>query len=243
VISIFKVRRISLYYFPIKRRRHHPQLIILDMQTDLFEPTPGGHDLPRVDFNFLPKDGSATYIPNVFNPNSCSTLFASLRATLDWQQDQLFMFGKLITTKREVAWVGDEGCSYTYSGVKKFPQAWTPELLHIKHVAEALAHHAFNSCLLNLYHDGDQGMGWHSDDEVELEQSAPIASVSLGGARKFSFKHKFEKLGASVVLENGNVLLMQAPTQNFWQHSLTKTKRVVPPRINLTFRAIRQEQQ
>jgi hypothetical protein len=92
-------------------------------------------------------------------------------------------------------------------------------------------------------HDGDQGMGWHSDDEIELEQSAPIASVSLGGGRKFSFKHKLEKLGASVVLENGSVLVMHAPTQHFWHHSLTKTKRVVLPRINLTFRAIRQEQQ
>ena len=108
---------------------------------------------------------------------------------------------------------------------------------------EALAHHTFNSYLLNLYHDGAQGMGWHSDDEVELETNAPIASISFGGERKFSFKHKFEKLGVSVVLENGSVLLMHAPTQDFWQHSLTKTKRLVPPRINLTFRAIRQEQQ
>ena len=213
-----------------------------DMQTDLFEPTPTELALPKVVANFLPKDGSTTYIPKVFELDSCLTLFTSLRATLAWQQDQLLMFGKLITTKREVAWVGDAGCSYTYSGVKKFPQAWTPELLRIKETVEALAHCHFNSCLLNLYHDGDQGMGWHSDDEIELEQSAPIASVSFGGERKFSFKHKFEKLSASVVLENGSVLLMHAPTQNFWQHSLTKTKRVVAPRINLTFRAIRQGQ-
>lgn len=213
------------------------------MQTDLFEPTPSEHHSATAVVNLLAKDGSAAYMPKVFDPTSCSTLFASLRTTLDWQQDQLFMFGKLVTTKREVAWVGDAGCSYTYSGVKKFPQAWTPELLRIKHTAEALAHHTFNSCLLNLYHDGAQGMGWHSDDEIELEQNAPIASVSFGGERKFSFKHKFEKLGASVVLENGSVLLMHAPTQHFWQHSLTKTKRSVLPRINLTFRAIRQEPQ
>ncbi len=213
------------------------------MQTDLFEPTPSGHHSATAVVNLLAKDGSAAYIPKVFDPTSCSTLFASLRTTLDWQQDQLFMFGKLVTTKREVAWVGDAGCSYTYSGVKKFPQAWTPELLRIKHTAEALAHHTFNSCLLNLYHDGAQGMGWHSDDEIELEQNAPIASISFGGERKFSFKHKFEKIGASVLLENGSVLLMHAPTQHFWQHSLTKTKRSVLPRINLTFRAIRQEPQ
>jgi len=216
---------------------------MIGMQTDLFEPTPTELDLPKVALNLLPKDGSVTYISNVFDSNSCSTLFASLRASVNWQQDQLFMFGKLITTKREVAWVGDAGCSYTYSGVKKFPLAWTPELLRIKQAAEALANHTFNSCLLNLYHDGDQGMGWHSDDEIELEQNAPIASVSFGGERKFSFKHKFEKLGTSIVLENGSVLLMHAPTQHFWQHSLTKTKRSVLPRINLTFRAIRQEQQ
>ncbi len=213
------------------------------MQIHLFEPTKADGDSPSATINLLPKDGAATYFPKVFDPQSCLSLFNGLRTALNWQQDQLFMFGKLITTKREVAWVGDAGCSYTYSGVKKFPQAWTPELLHIKHTAEGLANHTFNSCLLNLYHDGDQGMGWHSDDEVELKQSAPIASVSFGGERKFSFKHKFEKLGASVVLENGSVLVMHAPTQNFWQHSLTKTKRVVLPRINLTFRAIRQEQQ
>jgi alkylated DNA repair dioxygenase AlkB len=151
------------------------------------------------------------------------------------------MFGKLITTKRKVAWVGDAGCSYTYSGVKKFPQAWTADLLHIKHKLESLTHSAFNSCLLNLYHDGDEGMGWHSDDEKELDSAAPIASVSLGGTRKFAFKHKLDKTSVSLFLEDGSVLLMQPPTQEFWQHSLTKTKRPVAPRINLTFRAIRQD--
>ena len=191
--------------------------------------------------NLLPKDGGATYIPGFFDPEHCAALFTSLQGTIDWKEDQLLMFGKLITTKRKVAWVGDAGCSYTYSGVKKFPQAWTADLLHIKHKLESLAHSTFNSCLLNLYHDGDEGMGWHSDDEKELDSAAPIASVSLGGTRKFAFKHKLDKTSVSLFLEDGSVLLMQPPTQEFWQHSLTKTKRAVAPRINLTFRAIRQD--
>ena len=191
--------------------------------------------------NLLPKDGGATYIPGFFDPEHCAALFTSLQGTIDWKEDQLLMFGKLITTKRKVAWVCDAGCSYTYSGVKKFPQAWTADLLHIKHKLESLAHSTFNSCLLNLYHDGDEGMGWHSDDEKELDSAAPIASVSLGGTRKFAFKHKLDKTSVSLFLEDGSVLLMQPPTQEFWQHSLTKTKRAVAPRINLTFRAIRQD--
>ncbi len=197
--------------------------------------------LVQIEMNLLSKDGHALYIPSVFDENSCDALFASLLKTVTWKEDQLVMFGKLITTKRKVAWVGDAGCSYTYSGVKKFPQAWTPALLEIKQKVEALAQHTFNSCLLNLYHDGSEGMGWHSDDEKELEQAAPIASVSFGGERKFTFKHKFDRTSVSLTLANGSVLLMQAPTQQYWQHSLTKTKRLVAPRINLTFRAIRHD--
>jgi alkylated DNA repair dioxygenase AlkB len=188
--------------------------------------------------NLLPKDGHIEYLPSIFDPLACAKLFEMLAKSLDWRCDQLYMFGKLITTKRKVAWVGDEGCAYTYSGVKKEPQAWTPELMLIKSKLEAIAQCKFNSCLLNLYHDGSEGMGWHSDDEPELVQTAPIASMSLGAARKFSFKHKADKTNASLMLENGSVLLMHAPTQTFWNHSLVKTTRPVGPRINLTFRAI-----
>ena len=191
--------------------------------------------------NLLPKDGGATYFPGIFNPERCAALFDALNKTIDWKEDQLVMFGRLITTKRKVAWIGDAGCSYTYSGVQKFPQAWTTELLEIKHQVETLANVGFNSCLLNLYHYGNEGMGWHSDDEKELDPLAPIASVSFGGVRKFAFKHRQDKTNISLFLENGSVLLMQSPTQEFWQHSLTKTKRTVGPRINLTFRAIREQ--
>jgi alkylated DNA repair dioxygenase AlkB len=211
------------------------------MQTSLFEAASAEASPANSGIGLLSKDGHALYIPSVFDENSCDALFASLLNTVNWKEDRLVMFGKLITTKRKVAWVGDAGCSYTYSGVKKFPQAWTPALLEIKQKVEALAQHTFNSCLLNLYHDGSEGMGWHSDDEKELEQAAPIASVSFGGERKLAFKHKFDRTSVSLTLANGSVLLMQAPTQQYWQHSLTKTKRLVAPRINLTFRAIRHD--
>ena len=203
------------------------------MQAQLFERDPS-----HVAHNLLNKDGVVHYYPSVMNAEESSAVFTALMGSLNWRVDQLYMFGKLITTKRKVAWVGDEGCSYTYSGVKKEPQPWTPELLRIKSKVEEISQWKFNSCLLNLYHDGSEGMGWHSDDEPELVQAAPIASLSLGAARKFSFKHKTDKTNTSLILENGSLLLMQAPTQIFWNHSLVKTTRPTGPRINLTFRAI-----
>ena len=203
------------------------------MQTQLFETVPTNAPIKVLDAH-----GRVDYFPSIFEPARCAELFSALIDSLDWRVDQIYMFGKLVTTKRKVAWVGDAGCSYKYSGVKKEPQPWTPELLDIKNQLEKISQSKFNSCLLNLYHDGNEGMGWHSDDEPELDQSAPIASLSLGGERKFSFKHKTEKTNVSLMLENGSVLLMHAPTQQFWQHSLVKTKRPVAPRMNLTFRAV-----
>ena len=204
------------------------------MQTQLFDA-----DQDQSPLKVITRDGRVDYFPGVFELDSCVTLFAALMNSLDWQVDQIIMFGRKITTKRKVAWVGDDGCSYTYSGVKKHPQPWTPELLLIKNKLEAVAQWQFNSCLLNLYHDGSEGMGWHSDNEKELERMAPIASLSLGGERKFTFRHKTDKTTVSLVLENGSVLLMHAPNQEFWAHSLVKTKLPIAPRINLTFRAIR----
>jgi alkylated DNA repair dioxygenase AlkB len=189
----------------------------------------------------LEKDGRVEYMPGFFNDDQSTLLFDQLLLSLDWQTDQLMMFGKVITTKRKVAWVGDPGCSYTYSGVKKHPKAWTPELLQIKAEIEKLAGCIFNSCLLNLYHNGEEGMGWHSDDEKELDPKAPIVSVSFGASRKFAFKHKMDKTKAVIILENGSVLIMHPPTQEYWSHSLVTTKLATPARINLTFRSIKNE--
>lgn len=188
--------------------------------------------------NILPKEGCVEYLPKVLSEQYTANLISHLQTSLLWDSDQLIIFGKRVTTRRKVAWVGGAQCAYTYSGVKKIPQAWTSELLMIKAQLEKLAQSEFNSCLLNFYHDGDDGMGWHSDDEKELDPYSPIASLSLGAPRKFAFRHKEDKTKIPIYLENGSVLMMYSPTQQFWQHALLKTKTVCASRINLTFRKI-----
>lgn len=203
------------------------------MQSLLFQPQHSDGIL-----NLLPKDGCVQYLPGVLSDIYSQNLMGQFKESLLWEQDQLVIFGKKITTRRKVAWIGDDQCSYTYSGVKKNPQVWTPKLLSIKTQLEELAQSEFNSCLLNFYHDGDDGMGWHSDDEKELDPSSPIASLSLGARRKFAFRHKQDKTTISVYLDTGSVLLMHSPTQQFWKHALLKSKTISSPRINLTFRKI-----
>jgi alkylated DNA repair dioxygenase AlkB len=203
------------------------------MQTELFKQIEADSKI-----NLLSKDGITHYFQGIFDDVTSALLYESLLTSLDWRPDELWMFGKRVVTQRKVAWIGDSGCSYTYSGIKKEPQAWTSELLEIKSKAEELAQWKFNSCLLNLYHNGNEGMGWHSDDEVELDEDAPIVSVSFGAKRKFAFRHKLDGTSASLLLASGSALVMHAPTQVFWQHSLLKTKLLIAPRINLTFRAI-----
>ena len=186
----------------------------------------------------LAKDGRAEYINHFYDAEVSDSLFTNVLGSLTWESDQIFMFGRLVTTARKVAWVGDPDCLYTYSGVQKIPQAWTKELLQMKHKLEQLTGHTYNSCLLNLYHTGDEGMGWHSDNEKELDSTTPIASVSLGTRRKFAFRHKQDKTTSSIFLEHGSLLIMHPPIQEHWHHSLLKTKTITSPRINLTFRKI-----
>ena len=188
--------------------------------------------------NLLPKDGSAFYHPEFINATDSTQLMNQLQHSLQWGADQLIMFGRLVTTRRKVAWVGDPNCSYTYSGVKKQAQAWIPELIGIKRQVEELTQSKYNSCLLNLYHDGADGMGWHSDNENELDTQSPIASLSLGAKRKFAFRHKQDKSTIALFLENGSALIMHEPIQQYWQHALLKTSSIHTPRINLTFRKI-----
>lgn len=193
---------------------------------------------PAESIIILAKDGRAEYINHFYDAEVSDSLFTNVLGSLTWESDQIFMFGRLVTTARKVAWVGDPDCLYTYSGVQKIPQVWTKELLQMKHKLEQLTGHTYNSCLLNLYHTGDEGMGWHSDNEKELDSTTPIASVSLGARRKFAFRHKQDKTTSSIFLEHGSLLIMHPPIQEHWHHSLLKTKTITSPRINLTFRKI-----
>jgi alkylated DNA repair dioxygenase AlkB len=162
--------------------------------------------------------------------------FDSLLQNIPWKNDEVSVFGKRIVTKRKTAWYGDSNYVYIYSNTIKQALPWTKELVNLKQIVENLSNTKFNSCLLNLYHDGNEGMGWHSDDEKSIEENSTIASVSFGAERKFCFKHKQNKKIISVLLEHGSLLLMKEVTQKNWLHSLPKSKKVTLPRINLTFR-------
>ena len=204
------------------------------MQNPLFD-----HPQSTESISIVARDGQAEYFSGFYSADECHHLFESLLHSVSWESDRIQMFGKLITTSRKVAWFGDPECLYTYSGVQKSPQGWTTELLQIKQQLEQRIGHSYNSCLLNLYHAGNEGMGWHSDDEKELDSSAPIASLSLGAQRKFAFRHKKDKTTSSLFLENGSLLMMYPPIQEHWHHALLKTQIAIGPRINLTFRKIR----
>ena len=186
--------------------------------------------------NLLPQDGVAIYFGPIFDAAREAGYFASLMNEVPWESDEVMMFGKRIVTSRKVAWFGDEAFPYKYSGTEKVALAWSAVLLDLKGQVEKLIGERFNSCLLNLYHDGSEGMGWHSDDESSIVRDSAIASLSLGVARKFSFKHRETKEAVSLMLERGSLLVMKGETQRFWMHALPKTKKVDSARINLTFR-------
>ena len=188
--------------------------------------------------NLLPQDGIVNYYKNLLTLNEANSYFDSLLHSIEWKNDQAFIYGKLIITKRKVAWYGDTDFEYTYSKITKRALPWTAELVELKKITEELTGEKFNSCLLNLYHNGDEGMAWHSDAEKVLKKNGAIASLSLGAERKFSFKHKETKETISLILENGSLLVMKGSTQTYWLHRLPPTKLISTPRINLTFRSI-----
>ena len=186
--------------------------------------------------NLLPKNGEVIYYGKIMNQQEADFCFSRLMRDIEWKNDEVKIFGKQIITKRKVAWYADGGVSYTYSNSTKTGLNWTKELLKLKTIIEKITKETYNSCLLNLYHDGDEGMGWHSDNENSIVKHSAIASVSFGAERKFVLKHKVTAETFSQYLADGSLLLMKGETQSYWLHALTKTKKVKSPRINLTFR-------
>lgn len=188
--------------------------------------------------NLLPNDGTVNYYGKLFTHQKATYYFESLLSTIEWKNDEAVIFGKHIVTKRKVAWYGDNNFDYTYSNTTKQALTWTKELVELKIIIEQQTGEQFNSCLLNLYHNGDEGMAWHSDAEKDLKKNGAIASLSFGAERKFAFKHKQTKENVSLILENGSLLVMKDNTQTNWLHRLPPTKLIKKPRVNLTFRSI-----
>jgi alkylated DNA repair dioxygenase AlkB len=175
---------------------------------------------------------------HAFAPGRADALFLALRRDVHWQHEHVVIFGERRLVPRLVAWHGDPGASYAYSGTAHAPRPWTAELLEVRQVAQALTGHDFNSVLLNLYRDGNDGMGWHADDEPELGRNPAIASVSLGATRRFKLRHRQRKTVTTLELGHGSLLSMAGSTQHRYVHAVPKTARPVGERINLTFRLV-----
>jgi alkylated DNA repair dioxygenase AlkB len=186
----------------------------------------------------LNRDGRVDYYGKITTNMEANLYFEILLQNIVWKNDEAIILGKHIITKRKTAWYGDSDYLYTYSNTTRRALPWTSELRDLKQLVEKLTETKFNSCLLNLYHDGNKGLAWHSDDEKVLRRNGTIASLSFGAERKFSLKHKKTKQTISIILEHGSLLVMKDETQVYWLHSLPKTKKIVMPRINLTFREI-----
>lgn len=188
--------------------------------------------------NLLPCDGTVLYYGKILSTNEATEFYNTLMHTIAWKNDEAKIFGKHYITKRKAAWYGDKKYSYTYSNATKTALPWTKELMDLKALCEKITGATYNSCLLNLYHDGSEGMAWHSDDEKALKEDASVASLSFGAERKFVFKHKNKEQTVGLVLEHGSLLEMTGLTQKYWWHRLPPTTKIKSPRINLTFRTM-----
>lgn len=198
----------------------------------MFDLNPYGNE------NLLVKDGEVFYYGKLFDYLQSQKYLSQLQEEIEWKADEVIIYGKKIVTKRLVAWYGDFPFKYHYSNSSKIALPFTPVLNELRTIVEGKTGETYNSCLLNLYPIGDVGMGWHSDDERELKKNGSIASLSFGEERKFSFKHKEEDLRFDLRLENGSLLEMKGVIQSHWMHALPASKKILGPRINLTFRTI-----
>ena len=199
--------------------------------TDLFAPAPTD--------NLLPYDGKVNDLGVIID--DATALYHTLLNELPWQPDIVTLFGKTHITTRKIVWMGDTDANYQYSGHVRQTVPWSDIVFHVKQkIEQSLAEIGvianFNTCLLNYYPSGADGMGYHADDEKELGHQPVIASLSLGATRKFVFKHKKTQDKVELYLESGQLVVMHGDTQTFWKHTITKTKTVDTGRISLTFR-------
>lgn len=179
------------------------------------------------------------YFPHFFDKELADHYFEIFYAQLKWQVEQYKMFGKTIPSPRLIAWYGNKGLNYRYSGINHQALEWTQELKHIKNILEIKFKHHFNSVLANLYRDGQDSMGWHCDNESELGPNPLIAPLSFGATRQFSLRTlQKPQQSIKIALEHGSLLIMHGTTQHYWQHAILKTTRCKAPRINLTFRCV-----
>ena len=183
------------------------------------------------------EDGELRLYPHLFSPEESGAFFRKLKQTVDWQQEEIRLYGRSIPLPRLTAWFGDAGKTYMYSGITVKPEPWTPTLLEIKGRVEEVSEVIFNSVLLNYYRNERDSVSWHSDDEPELGKNPVIGSVSFGDARDFQLRHKTDKsMKINEKLPNGSYLEMAGSTQHHWEHQIPKRSRAIGPRINLTFR-------
>jgi alkylated DNA repair dioxygenase AlkB len=199
---------------------------------DLFNQTIDRHT------NRLPYEGTVNYYGKLMPQDQANDYLQRLLDTIEWKNDEAVIFGKKIVTKRKVAWYGDRKFEYRYSNTTKHALPWTQELLELKSLIEKESGETYNSCLLNLYHSGEEGMAWHSDGETDLKKEGAIGSLSFGAERKFAFKHKQRGEKIDLFLEHGSLMVMKGTTQTHWLHRLPPTKLIHKPRVNLTFRTI-----
>ncbi len=179
-----------------------------------------------------------TLYPALWTAHESQQIFEQLQ-TLRWQQKAIRLFGRSVMQPRLVAWYGDDGADYVYSGVRNIPLPWEPTLLALRERVQRIVPHTFNAVLCNFYRDGNDSIGWHSDDEKSLGPQPIIASLSFGATRVFRLQHKRDKTQKlAIELPDASLLLMQGATQKNYRHAIFKTKDPIGPRVNLTFRNI-----
>jgi len=184
-------------------------------------------------------NGEYVYLPGFFTKAETTAYFKALKAEVRWRQESMSMYGKQVLFPRLMAWYGDIGRPYSFSGIRLEPLPWTEELLEIRNTIEPVAQTRFNSVLLNRYRNGNDSISWHADAENELGANPVIGSVSFGAVRRFQLRHSRTREKIELELGDGSLLVMRGEMQHFWQHQVPKTSRKVGERINLTFRVIK----